>query len=136
MKNNKAKSFLTIMIIIAISALALRYAIDRIIKFNISQNESNAQGTLKLLSVALENYAKDNKGSYPSDPSILTKSKPAYLDKDYITQSPSKGYNFACARLDASGYSCSASPVMCKLSGTMVYTVTTGGLFVSEECQK
>jgi type II secretory pathway pseudopilin PulG len=136
MRNNRAKSFVTIMIIIAFLALLLRFAIDRIIKFNIVQNESNAQSTLKLLSVALENYAKDNQGLYPTNLSVLTKSKPAYLDKDYILQSPSKGYNFGCLRLEPSGYSCSANPVRCKLNGTMVYTVTTGGLFVSEECEK
>lgn len=136
MKNNRAKSFVTIMIIIAILAFLLRFAIDRIIKSNITQNESNAQATLRLISTALENYAKDNHGIYPAIPSVLTKSKPPYLDKDYITQSPSKGYNFGCSRLEQSGYSCHASPVSCKLSGNTVYTITTGGLFVSEECEK
>ena len=127
---------MTIMIIIAFLALLLRFAIDRIIKFNIVQNESNAQSMLKLISVALENFAKDNQGIYPTNLSVLTKSKPAYLDKDYILQSPSKGYNFGCLRLEPSGYSCSASPVRCKLNGTRVYTITTGGLFVSEECER
>jgi len=124
------------MIIIATLALLLRFAIDRIIKFNISQNESNAQVTLKLISTALENFAKDNHGIYPTTPSLLITSKPAYLDKDYITLSPSKGYNFGCSRLEPSGYSCYASPARCRLTGVMVYTVTTGSLFVSEECEK
>lgn len=123
------------MIIIATLALVLRFTIDRIIKFNIPQNESNAQGTLKLISAALENYAKDNHGSYPTSPSVLIKSKPPYLDKDYITQSPSKGYNLGCSRLEPSGYSCYANPIRCNLTGTMAYTITTGGLFVSEECK-
>ena len=136
MENNRAKSFVTIMIIIATLALFLRFALDGIIKFNISQNESNAQGTLKLISAALENYAKDNHGIYPAGASLLTKSKPPYLDKDYIMQSPAKGYIYACARLESSGYSCNASPVNCKLSGNMAYSITTGSLLVSEECQK
>lgn len=122
------------MIVIATLALVLRFAIDRIIKFNISQNESNAQGTLKLISAALENFAKDNQGVYPANLSALTKSKPPYLDRDYITLSPSKGYNYACLRLEPSGYSCSASPVRCKFTGAIVYTTTTGGLLVSENC--
>jgi len=124
-----------IMIVIAFLALVLRFGIDRIIKFNISQNESNAQGTLKLISAALENYALDNQGIYPINLSLLTKSKPPYLDRDYIILSPSKGYNYGCSRLEPSGYSCYASPVRCKLSGTVVYTITTGGLLVSENCE-
>lgn len=136
MEDNKAKSFVTIMIVIAVCALILRFAIDSIIKFNISQNESNAQGTLKLISAALENFALDNQGIYPTSTSLLTKSKVTYLDKDYITESPSKGYNFACLRLEPSGYSCYASPTKCKLSGDTTYTITTGSLLVSEECEK
>ena len=66
MPDKKGKSFITIMIVIAISALLLRIAFDRIIKINIAQNESNAQGTLKLISAALENYAKGHSGAYPS----------------------------------------------------------------------
>ncbi len=124
------------MIIIAILALLLRFAIDRIIKSNITQNESNAQVTLKFISTALENFALDNHGIYPASPSILTKSKPPYLDKDYITLSPSKGYNFGCSRLEPSGYSCYAAPVRCRLTGIILYSVTTGGLLVSEECEK
>jgi len=65
MRNIRGKSFITIMIVIAISALLLRIAIDRLIKINIAQNESNAQGTLKLISAALENYAKDHSGAIP-----------------------------------------------------------------------
>jgi len=124
-----------IMMVIAVSALFLRFAIDKVIRFNISQNESNAQGTLKLISAALENYAKDNHGVYPASADILTKSQPPYLDKDYISQYPAKGYNFTCPKLEPSGYNCYASPVRCKLTGIMMYTVTTGGLFVSEGCK-
>jgi type II secretory pathway pseudopilin PulG len=131
-----AKSFVTIMIVIAVLALVLRIIIERVIDFNIAQNESNTQGALKLISAALENYAKNNQGTYPSSISILTRTKPPYLDKDYITQSPAKGYNFSCQRLEASGYSCNASPTRCKLTGKAVYTITTGGVLVSEECEK
>ena len=131
----RAKSFVTIMIVIAVLALVLRIIIERIIDSNIAQNESNAQGTLKLISAALENYAKDNQGSYPSSISFLTMTKPAYLDKDYITQSPSKGYYYSCPRLGASGYSCTASPGRCKLTGKTVFTITTGGVLIPQECE-
>lgn len=135
MLGKKGKSFVTIMLVIAISALLLRIIIQRWIAINIAQNESQASLTLKFISTAIENYAKDNKGVYPQGLSVLTESQPAYLDKDYINNSPLKGYIFSCSRLDAAGYSCYAAPVNCKLTGKMVYNVTTGGLVISEECQ-
>lgn len=135
MTDKKAKSFVTIMIIIGVCALLLRIVIERLIKMNIVQQESHASVTLKLISAALENYAKDNKGVFPSSISVLTQTKPAYLDKDYISKSPLRGYNYSCPRLEASGYSCYASPVTCKLSGNMIYTITTGSLLVSGECE-
>lgn len=136
MENKKARSFVTIMIIIAVSSLLLRFGIERIITINIAQNESNASGSLKLISTALENYARDNHGVFPSDLSVLTKTTPAYLDKDYIASSTIKGYNYSCLRLNSSGYNCSANPVKCNLTGKVVYTITTGSLLVSEECSK
>ena len=134
-KNARARSFVTIMIVIAVSALLLRIAIERLIKINITQNGSDASVTLKLISAALENYAKDNHGIFPAELSLLTKTSPPYLERDY-TQFPLKGYNFSCTRLEPSGYSCSAIPVKCRLTGIMIHTVSTGGLLVSEECSK
>lgn len=136
MKEKKGLSFLIIMIIIAVVSILLRFGIEKIIKINIAQNESNAQATLKLMSVALENYAKDHLGAYPTGLSILSQSNPPYLDKDYVTESPINGYDYNCLRLDASGYSCSAIPIKCKLTGQNSYTVTTGGSLTSEGCSK
>lgn len=136
MKNIKAKSFVAIMLVIAVSSLFLRIFIERIIAVNITQNETNAQGTLKLISAASDNYAKDHHDVYPENLSVLTKTSPAYLDNDYILQSPLKGYNYGCSRLEPSGYACYASPVKCGLTGKSSYTITSGGLMVSEECAK
>jgi len=134
--NKRAKSFVTIMMVTAITALVLRVVIKQIIKVTITRNESDASATIKLISASLENYAKDNRGAYPAKLSVLTKIKPPYLDKDYIELSPLRGYNYDCPRLDSSGYSCSASPVNCGLTGKMIYTVITGGSLISEECSK
>lgn len=130
------RSFVAIIIIITLSVFLLRIAIEQIIKINISQNESLALTTLKSISTALENYAKDNQNSFPTGLSILTQSMPAYLDRDYIADSPIKGYNYSCLRLDSLGYSCSAMPVKCNLSGKITYNIITGGSLVSEECGK
>jgi len=125
-----------IMIIVAVTSLLLRFSIEQIIKINIIQNESVAQATLKLISTALENYAKDNRGSFPLSLSLLARSDPAYLDQDYISKSPIRGYEYNCSRLEPSGYACSAAPVKCNLSGKAIYTITTGGSLTLEGCSK
>ena len=136
MENKKARSFVTIMIVIGLFAFLLRFLIEGVIKINISQNESNASVTLKLISAALENYADEKSGMYPESLSFLTKANPPYLDKDYISESPIKGYYYTCSRLEPTGYSCSASPLKCGLSGKLNFTVTTGGVLVSETCER
>jgi Tfp pilus assembly protein PilE len=136
MTNKRGLSFLAIMIIIAFCALLLRFAIDRIIKFNITQNEATAQATLKLISTALENYARDHLGAFPTNFSVLTQSNPPYIDKNYIAASAVKGYYYSCLRLEPSGYNCTASAAKCGLTGRMSYTISTDGLLLSEECDK
>ena len=134
--NNKGKSLLVIMIIIVFSVLLLRYAIDHIIKMTVNQNESNAVGVLKMIGTALENYAGDKNGVFPGSISALTKTTPAYLNRDYVAESPIRGYNYTCSRMESSGYSCSASPVKCNLTGKKVFIISTGNIFVSEDCFK
>lgn len=127
---------MTIMLVIAVTALLLRIAVEEIIKLNIEQHDSSAQITLKLISTALENYAKNNSNSFPENFTSLTQGSSRYLDKDYIALSPVKGYIYSCSKLELSGYTCIASPAKCGLTGKMNYTVSTGGLFVSENCEK
>ena len=55
MFNRKARSFVTIMIVVALTALSLRLAVHKIIIYNIEQNQLLAQVNLKLLSTTLEN---------------------------------------------------------------------------------
>jgi hypothetical protein len=137
MYNTKARSFLTVIIIIAFVALFLRFSSVQIIKWTIDQNEANAQESLKLISTALELYAKDHMGMYPQTLLALIQSKQAYINKEYIAEpGKRKGYVFSCARLDQSSYSCSASPQVCGLTGKKVFSVTTGGSWATEECSK
>lgn len=136
MFNRKARSFVTIMIVAALSALLLRLAVQKIIIYNIQHNQLLAQVNLKLLSTALENYARNNKNTYPASIEQLTKSSPVYLERNYLSASSIRGYEYDCQRLDASGYNCSAAPVDCKLTGRMVYSVSTGGLIIADNCDK
>ncbi|MCM8795187.1 MAG: hypothetical protein NC928_00630 [Candidatus Omnitrophica bacterium] len=136
MKNARGLSFVAIMIIIAICAIILRIAIEAIVKINVAQNESLARERLKLISAALENYAKDHLGAYPTNLSDLIKQNPPYLDKIYISESRIRGYIYECERLESSGYTCSATPLSCKVSGKTIYTVSTGNILTAEECSK
>ena len=133
-RRDHGRSFVTIMLVIGVVALALRIGLEQIVKTNIVSNESSASATLKLISTALENYAKNNANAFPTSIAALTQTNPAYLDKDYTLNSSVQGYVFSCVRLDAAGYSCYAAPTHCNLTGNKIFNVTTGGLFVSEEC--
>lgn len=135
LRNNRAKNFIVIMIIVALSALFVRIILEKLIQINITQNESNAQTALRLISAALENYSRDNQGAYPKSLLVLTQSKSPYIKED-ITGAPQKGYSFDCAILKPSGYSCSATPTSCRLSGKKIYKVSTGSFLESEECDK
>lgn len=136
MAETSAKSFVVIMIVIAVCAVVLRILIDTLIKINIAQNESTASLTMKYIAAALENYASDKEGLFPTNFFALVKTSPAYLDKDYTADSPVKGYYYSCPRLHPAGYSCYASPVKCKLTGNTIYNITTGGLLISQDCSK
>jgi len=136
MGNTRARSFVVIMIVVSLVALILRIAIVQFVNFSIIQNEASAQGTLKLITTAIENYAKDHLGVFPISLEALTQSSPAYIEKEYISLAYQKGYNFNCLRLEASGYACSASPSRCNLSGKKIYAITTGQVMTAEECGK
>ncbi len=136
MNNNKARSFVTIMIAVGLSALLLRTVIQKFIVYNIERNQSLALVNLKLFYTALENYAKDNKGVYPENINQLTKGNPVYLERDYLAVSSIRGYEYDCQRLGPTGYNCSAAPINCNLTGNKVYTMSTGGLIIAEDCDK
>lgn len=125
-----------IMVAIGLLALVLRFAIVGLIRLNIAQNESEALGALKLISAALEKYAEDNDGIYPSNFSLLIQSNPSYLDQDYVSDSPLEGYIYSCPRLEPSGYTCYAAPLRCALTGKLTFSVTTGSPPISQECDK
>ncbi len=135
-KDKNARSFVTIMVVIAVSSLVIRIAARALIDVNMAQNESNAEGTLKLIAAALENYSNDNHDKYPDHFSALTQTRPAYLDKDYISASPLKGYQYGCSRLERAGYSCYARPVWCGLTGKSAYAISSGSTLAQESCKK
>ncbi|MCK9595391.1 MAG: hypothetical protein PHH68_08325 [Candidatus Omnitrophica bacterium] len=136
MSDKKGRSFVTIMIIVALTALVLRFATERLINFNISQNEAYAQETLKLVSTAMENFANDHKGGFPKSLEALVEADPPYIDKVYVKLSYARGYNYSFIRFDPGGYTYSAIPWRCNLTGRNTYIITTGGTISLEECNK
>jgi hypothetical protein len=136
LKNRQARSFVTIIVVVAALTLILRIAIEQVMHITIIQNESSAEANLKLISTALENYALDHQGVFPDNFSVLSKAKPLYLDNDYISLSPIKGYNYSCSRLEHDGYNCFVSPTKCGITGNKVFYISTGGSLVSEECSE
>lgn len=132
----RGRSFITIVVSLAIAALFLRFAAEKIIRINMEQNEAGAQANLKLIATALENYADEHLGAFPANFSILLRENPPYLDRDYAAKSPIRGYSYNCLRLDPTGYNCAAVPVKCNLSGRTSYIISTGGLLVADECSQ
>lgn len=124
------------MIIVAFAALILRFASEQLINFNITQNESYAQETLRLVSTALENFARDHKGGFPKTLEALIETTPPYINKVYVKLSYARGYNYSFIRLDPGGYTYSAIPWRCHLTGRSTYIITTGGTISTEECSK
>lgn len=136
MRNTRGLTFVTVMIIVALVALFLRFAIELLISWNIAQDEANAEESLKLISTAIENYAEDHLGLYPGNLSALCESEPPYIEKAYTQLGTVKGYVFNCSVLDAGGYSCSAVPSRCHLTGKKIFRVTTGGSLSEEQCSQ
>lgn len=136
MDNKKAQSLVAIMIVVAVIALFLRIFIGQFLESMLTQNESEALSSLKLVSAALENYAKDHLGAYPESLDMLLKAQPPYLDKDYSAQGALRGYLLECPRTDPTGYSCVSAPARCNFTGRKKYAVTTAGVFSQENCFK
>jgi len=136
MKKEKTKSFVGIISAVALCALSLRIIAGFWISRAIAQNEDNALTTLKLISAALENFAKENHGIYPNSLNQLTSGTPPFLDKTCLEPDSFKGYTFSCPKLLANDYECLALPQRCKLTGDKIYRITKGGEFFFEGCSK
>ncbi|MBN1493472.1 MAG: type II secretion system protein [Candidatus Omnitrophica bacterium] len=83
MGNNNSKGFtlVEIMIVVAIIGLLVALGIPSLLRARLSANETNAQGSLRTIITALENYRADqNPPTYPTELDDLKEGDPAYLD--------------------------------------------------------
>ncbi len=126
----KGFTLVEIMIVVAIIALLAAIAIPNLLRARTTANESAAQATLRTISTAVETYAAANNGQYPAAESALTGATPPYLNKSYCAQTEN-GYTYGCT-LAATGYTLTSRPLNCTTSGTKSFTMTTGGVLVTD----
>jgi len=122
--SRKAFTLVEIMIVVSIIALLATIAIPNLIRARVQANEAAAQGNLKLISNALENYAAIN-SVYPTTITALTGVTPPYLSTDYFT-GVYGGYTFIQTFADYS-YLITATPTSAT-AGTASFTMATGGV--------
>ena len=131
-KNKKWFALIEWTIVVAFIALLGLIGIPKLIAANIANNEAVAQKTLKIISIACENYGKANKGVYPRELPALTLGSPKYLSVDY-TLPVRSGYAYNFSSTDT-GYTVSAKPISPGVTGIHIYTITTGGVLTFVAC--
>ncbi len=132
-KINLGFTLVEIMIVVAIVALLAAISVPGLLRARVTANESHAQATLRAITDGNETYAAANNGSYADSIAALTGTTPPYLSEDY-TATVRYGYNFACDAMSFTGYSCTAVPATCNLTGNRNFTITTGAVFTSSDC--
>ena len=128
----KGFTLVEIMIVVAIIALLAAIAIPNLLRARLNANDARAKASLHGLVTAIESYAAQE-GTYPSSESELTNINPAYLNVPICNQT-SNGYIFNCSNLSDFGYSVSAQPTSCNVSGSKNWTVTTGNVWSESNC--
>jgi len=112
------------MVVVGIIALLAAIAIPNLLRSKVSANDAAAQGTLKTIAVALENYAAIN-GGYPIDPNDLLGVNPPYLNQNFfVGQYSGFTYTYSFAQF---AYSVVANPINSN-SGTRSFTISTGAV--------
>ncbi|MDD4894792.1 MAG: hypothetical protein PHW54_05715, partial [Candidatus Omnitrophica bacterium] len=118
---------------IMIIGILAAIAIPNLVRAKLVANESAAQVTAKTISTALELYAVDNNGNYPSEEGALAKAKSPYLSTSYNNKII-QGYSYSL-KLKPNGYKVIAKPSECRATGNKIFQIETGGVISEERCQ-
>lgn len=119
-------------IIIPILAIGLAILIPGFVRGHLRANESSAQVALKNISAAYESFYA-SEGAYPASLEDLLNVDMPYIDEDY-TSGSYRGYSISCRTIGSEGYTCSAIPVNCGISGRKVFVIDDTGTLYDEEC--
>ena len=115
-----------IMIVVAIIALLAAIAIPNLLTARRTANEAAARATVRSLTTAAETFATANSGVYPADVTAL--STFIASARSYCPNLAVQGYTYTCTN-SAGGYSFVAAPMTMNVTGTVIYTATTGAVF-------
>ncbi|MCP4650036.1 MAG: prepilin-type N-terminal cleavage/methylation domain-containing protein [PVC group bacterium] len=121
-----------IMIVVAIIAMLAALAIPNLLRARLAANEAVAQGTLKALCTACENFrVARSPMRFPLNMAEMTVAIPAYIDNTVDTATTGlakKGYNFTYTRINDRQYVCSATPEIYRATGERTFSVNETGV--------
>lgn len=119
-------TLIELLIIVAIISLLASMTIPYLLRTKITANDAIARNSLSSLSSATEIYYASESGAYPASMADLTSSTPPYMNVDYC-DTTSHGFSYACTN-SRTDYTYAATPTFIGLTGTTVYTISTGGI--------
>ena len=127
----KGFTLVEIMIVVGIVALLAAIVVPNMLTAKRTANEAAAKATIRSLSTAAETFAIPHGGAYPTTVAELNNfiaSASNYCSDVVVTAvTPVQGYNYGCG-LAVDGYTFVATPITLGTTGSVTYTVTTGGV--------
>ncbi|MCM8812986.1 MAG: prepilin-type N-terminal cleavage/methylation domain-containing protein [Candidatus Omnitrophica bacterium] len=121
-----------IMIVVGVIALLAALAIPNLMRSRLNANEAVAQGTLKTVSSACENFrAAQTPPTYPANLAALVNATPSYIP-DAIdtatTGAPKNGYNITYTLISTQRYVCCATPAQVNVTGIRTFAINESGM--------